>query len=661
MSPCGRAPPSSLTSVLGPDGVLPRLRALLAEAAGAAVAAVVVMVVHLRLWRAPWRAPWSIDGDASFYLMVVRSLERHGWYLDNPNLGWPFGQTVHDLPQGVDNLHLVVLRVLAALTPTPAAAINLFYVLTFAGTAFVAHLVLRRLGVGRLVSGIGAVVYTIAPYHWIRGETHLLLSGYELVPVGILLALAVLRDPVPLFRASGGSSGRGRLDLRSARTWWMLAACAGLASTGAYYFVFSMMLIAVAGVARAVGTGRWRPLAAAAGLIVAGGLVFAVNVSPTLLYQASHGANEVVAGRRPGETYLYGLKISQLFIPRQGHRVAKLAAFSDRSQGRGGLLAAFESESGQQLGLFAATGVALALVALTCRVAIGGARRRAAADDDERMTVVVQLGLFSVLCMIVGAMGGLSYIISSVGLRDIRSWNRISIVIAFCGVVVSCYVLDALMGWCRTRVGAGTGRAGVGRIVALAVAVVVGGVAYLDQAGQDLPDYAAVKARDAALGGFFGAVHQTLGDGAAVYMLPYNGFPETPARQRMGAYDQSVGYIYEPRLKYSWGYMRGRHPDYPYALAEQPGEQWLTAVAAVGFTGLTFDRFGYTDEQRTAQEADLQRLVGVPVAVSKDDRYLFYDLRAFAATMRSQLGDAGVIQRAAQTLALVPQNPPPGG
>ena len=133
MSPCGRAPPSSLTSVLGPDGVLPRLRALLAEAAGAAVAAVVVMVVHLRLWRAPWRAPWSIDGDASFYLMVVRSLERHGWYLDNPNLGWPFGQTVHDLPQGVDNLHLVVLRVLAALTPTPAAAINLFYVLTFAG------------------------------------------------------------------------------------------------------------------------------------------------------------------------------------------------------------------------------------------------------------------------------------------------------------------------------------------------------------------------------------------------------------------------------------------------------------------------------------------------------------------------------------------------
>jgi phosphoglycerol transferase len=350
------------------------------------------------------------------------------------------------------------------------------------------------------------------------------------------------------------------------------------------------------------------------------------------------------------------LKISQLFIPRQGHRVAKLAAFSDRSQGRGGLLAAFESESGQQLGLFGAFGVATAMVALTCRVAANGRRRWLDRDD---VTTTVHLGLLSVLCMVVGAMGGLSYIISSAGLRDIRSWNRISIVIAFCGVVVSSLVLERLIDACRARWRAS--RPWLAKAAPAVLVVAVAGVAYLDQAGRDLPDYAAVEAKDASLSRFFGGVHHTLGDGAAVYMLPYNGFPETPSRQRMGPYDQAAGFIYEPRLNYSWGFMRGRHPDYPYALAEQPAEEWLTSVAAVGFTGVTLDRFGYTDDERAARESELTALVGPAASLSADGRYAFYDLRAYAVAVRQRLGDAALRERARQTLALVPKNPPPGG
>ena len=177
-----------------------RWRTIVGEAVVVAVATVAVVAVHLRLWRAAWREPWVRGGDADFYLMLARSLEKHGSYLHNSNLGWPFGQDLADLPHGSDNLHLLALRFFAVVTGGPASAVNVFFIATFAAVAFTSHLVLRKLGFSRFASGAGAFVYAFAPYHFLRGEGHLLLSGYEMVPIGVLLALMLFEEPLPLLR-----------------------------------------------------------------------------------------------------------------------------------------------------------------------------------------------------------------------------------------------------------------------------------------------------------------------------------------------------------------------------------------------------------------------------------------------------------------------------
>ncbi len=158
--------------------------------------------------------------------------------------------------------------------------------------AFTSHVVLRKLGLSRVASGVGAFVYAFAPYHFLRGEGHLLLSGYEMMPIGILLALALFEEPVPLLR----SMGRG-LDLRARRTWLVVVAAILLASTGPYYFVFSMMLIAIAAVFHALNGGRWRPILSAALIIAVGVAAFAINVSPSLL---NDSGTEATRGWRSG-------------------------------------------------------------------------------------------------------------------------------------------------------------------------------------------------------------------------------------------------------------------------------------------------------------------------------------------------------------------------
>ncbi|MEP7113033.1 MAG: hypothetical protein ABI862_07195 [Ilumatobacteraceae bacterium] len=616
----------------------PRWRTLVGEAIVVAAATVAIVAIHLRLWRAAWREPWVRGSDADFYLMLARGLGQHGSYLHNANLGWPFGQDLADLPHGSDNLHLLALRLFAVLTGGPGAAVNAFFIATFAAVAFTSHLVLRRLGFSRLASGVGAFVYAFAPYHFLRGEGHLLLSGYELVPVGVLLALELLDEPLPLLRADG----RRGVDLRSRRTWLVVVAAIALASTGPYYFVFSMMLVGLAAGFHAVSGGRWRPVAASAIIIAIGVAAFAVNVSPSLLNDLEHGRNTAVAQRSPFETETYGLKIFQLFVPREGHRIDVLSRASNKTLGTE---AFFQSESGQQLGLLGALSLVAMLIIAGRRLA---SRRRDSWLGDADEQLISRLTLFALCCILIGASGGISFLVSAVGLREIRAWNRISIVIAWCAVVVLVMAIDRGGSWLRRR---WASRSRHARFAPAAVAVLVVIVAFVDQGGNDAPAYPAIHAKYSSDSNFFAAVHDRLGAGAAVFNLPYQPFPEAPPRGQIGEFDEAVGFIFQPTLNWSFGSMRGRHPDYPKVLETQPTTEWMTSIAAIGFTGVVLDRAGYTDAERANEESEIAELAG-PLLVSADGRYSFYDLRAFATSVRAELGDAGTKARAAEALAL---------
>ncbi len=589
----------------------PRVRVLVAEATAVAVGTVALVALHLRLWRATWSVPWVADGDATFYLMVVRALGDGRGYLVNDQLGFPFGQRLHDLPQGVDHANWLVLRVLAALTESPGSAVNAFYVLSFATVAAVAHVAFRLMGVRRATAAVGALLYAVAPFHFARNEVHLLLGSYALVPVAVLLVLGVL-----------GLEERPRW--REARTAWACAAMAGLASTGAYYLAFTLLLLTLAGVTAAVVRRRWMPLGAAAVLVAVGAVVFALNVAPTLVELATGGANPGVAVRTPGETELYGLRISQLYSPRLDHRIGPLADLA--AEARGDVV---PSENGQQLGLVAAVGLSVVVVALL--LAAAGARVAAL----ER-----RLGLIAVASVLVASVSGFSYLISAVGIREIRSWNRISILLAFVGLLATLRLLERGLTRLATRVGRPAGP------VVLAGAVMVGLLGWFDQTSPaDVPAYAAAEARWSTDAAFFAAVRGRVGDGAALLFAPHLPFPEVPNRGGVGPYDGAIGYVHEPSLRWTWGFMRGRHPEWPCALAAAPPDEQARRARAVGLSGVVVDRRG--DRTPGEVEAPWRTALGPPVLESADGRYALFDLRAVAVG-----DDASVV--AAATLALEP-------
>lgn len=658
-----------------PDVRTPGRTRLAVDAALVALASLAALFVVWHLWDADWNVPFVYlrpDGgpltyspDATFYLMLAKGSIRHGWFLSNPALGWPVGQALHEFPQGLDHLNLVVLQVFAWITGSPGAAVNLLFLSTFVGIPVSAFLVGRRLGLSRLAGGVVAVLYTFVPYHFARGTAHVFLSCYWLVPVAALLLVEVC-SPAPPFTVDaapgGGPAGRTwRVSLRNRSSGWWLLACAGLASTGSYYAAITMVLLVGVAVVDVVARRRGR-VAASAGLALAAiVVVILVNLVPTFVYWAQHGRNPDLVARGPSETEVNGLKISQLVLPVEGHRIGFLAeAEADSLR-----FSPIPAERGQNLGAIGAVGFVAVLGAL-----LVGARRRAGVPPDARGAdaapatgppgarpstppgdVLRIFGVATVVAVVVAAVSGLSLVLSGLGIKEIRSWNRVSIFIAFFALVAVGFGIDRV----RRRYAA---RRWVRPLTVLGCTLLVV-VGVLDQVSPaTVPDYAGNRRTFASDRSFFTRVERTLPRGSAVFTLPYLFFPESGTVGGIGPYETVRGYLHTDDLNWSWGGVIGTDADWVAATSALPEAEMLDRVTAVGFRGLVFDRRGTLPDDRLAgREPALRAELGPPAFESPDGTLAFWDLRAWADDARGRLGPAG--WRALRAAALADRVPDP--
>src|SRR2546430_4361319 len=410
---------------------------------------------------------------------------------------------------------------------------NVYYLLTFVAVSLAAWFVPRRLGVPRLVAAVVAILSSFLPYHSARGEAPLLLSGYFMVPIATLLILQVLSDDPPFTSRRDSPEPRWRLALWSRRAVPWFLACAALGSTGPYYAFFAVLLLTVAVGVDLVARRSWRRAAsgaAAAGVIL---VVLLLNLSPSFVYWASHGLNEKAIPRGISETEVNGLRISQLVMPRIDHRIG---AFADAQRKSDRFSPVATSERGQQLGLVGALGFVGLLVFTLSRLL----RRR---NDHEsrgppplgtRAEIGKRLGLLTIVAVVIATVSGIALIISALGVRYIRSYNRISVFIAFFALIAVAFALD----WVVARVPRWHGRA----VVAATVCVAVLAVGVFDQTSSaDAPDYKALERAWNSDDVFIHGIQRDLGKGAAAVAVPDGVFPPAGAVGRAGPADPAGG------------------------------------------------------------------------------------------------------------------------
>jgi phosphoglycerol transferase len=559
----------------------------------AAVLALGAAVVFLKLWEADLGIPFDYSGDTVLNLTLVKTVMEHAWYLHNPDLGAPHGQDLYDYPvASADTLNLIFFRLGGLVADNAASVMNVFYVLTFPLTAVTAFIVLRRLPVSRGIALVCALLYTLLPYHFLRGEVHLFLAAYYAVPIGAYLMIAVFRGD-RLF-------GRWRPTLVTAALCAVVAAASG----SFYYSAFTVLLVAFAALLRFVAQRERETLVAGGGIVALILAVSLIQLAPTIVYRIDHGTNDQVAKRYWFESEVYGLKLTNLLLPVDHHRI--------------GALARRKAEYGQQIPQTEGQVATLGVVASAGFLWLIGVALAACVGVGRRYSLGLHGGLaaLTVVSVLFATTGGFSTLLGVVW-PQIRSWNRISIFIAFFSLAAVALLLETLRGALERR-----------RLPALVFPAALAAVLAVGVFDQTTPAY--IPAYDALRSAYrndqqlVASLEDQLPAGASVVELPYEPFPE-PALGGRAPYDPAKPYLHSHDLRWSWGAMRGRPEDWAATIAGKPAAQVVPAARQAGFSGILLDRIAYGPAAASV-EADFGKVLGSEPEPSEDGRYVFFPL-----------------------------------
>jgi phosphoglycerol transferase len=593
---------------------LPRALPAYVAAVGLCLA---LMFWLLHLGQADLTLPLSYQGDSLYYEMLVQTTVETGWYLHNDRLGAPDGLDMNDFPMS-DGLNFGLIKVISWFTANPILAFNLFYLLTFPLTTLTSLFVFRRLGCAPGPSLLGSLLFTFLPFHLFR-VCQLFLASYFLVPLMVLVILWVERGTPAVAEADP----QRRFGRRGGRLLAGVAICALIGSAGVYFAFFGCFFLVIAGL-RSAWRQRSPAALAPAGIFVAA-IVLAglANTASYLTYRAEHGANHQSVLRSPVGAELYGLKVSQLILPVTNHRVAPLARGRDLFNRKMPLVT---ENSDSSLGILGSLGFLVLIAILFVRR--GAARDSSQGTGNEASLLVGQghsttaaptllesLSILNLSALLLGAVGGFGFFVC-LALPEIRSFNRISVYVAFLSILAMVLVLQAFQRrFLRSWKGRWLFRGALGAMLILGV---------LDQVPSPLPfaDPEPIR-QDAA---FIQRIEQELPEGALVFQLPFVAFPENPPVERMRDYDHLRAYMHSRTLRWSYPTMRGRPGhDWQKAVAAMPADQLVPTLIQAGFQGIYIDRYGYADGAAQL-EADLGRRLSCPPLVSRDGRLAFFQL-----------------------------------
>lgn len=581
------------------------------------------LIYALRLWQVDFSLPLRYQNDGLQFSAIIKNTLETGFYLHNPHLGAPFGAEYYDFPMA-DGVSFLLIHLFGLFTTSFATVYTLTYLAGFLLAGLAAFLVLRRMRLDFLLALTGATLYACLPFYFLRIEHLFLVTSYYIAPIIVWAALRILTDQPPFFTATG--------RFRPLNPRWLIAAVLAGAS-GAYFAFFGVMLVALAALIHLITTRSGRGVASSAlfiSLLVSSTLL---NLAPNLNYHRQHGPNVQVAQRAPAESEVFGLRITQLLLPHPHHRADLLRRLTENYNRTAPLIT---ENATAALGLIGAAGFLLLILALL---------------TSNRLTpglpYLRELSILNVSMVLYGTIGGFATVFALLVHPQIRSVNRISLLIGFAALAAVLLLAQALHDRWRTR------SPHTGPVLALLLL----GFGLWDQLSPYwAPDQRAIAAEFAQDAAFVRALEQRVGPTALIYQLPYTAYPETPVHYQEGPYALLRGYLHADHLRWSYGGITGRTGDTVLKkLSALPLRQQLDLLIEAGFGGIYIERRAYPDHGQ-ALEQSLCQMLSDPPLISTNGHLAFYPLPAAGSATAPEV----VAHRAQQVLqtTLLPPLPP---
>jgi len=579
----------------------------LIEYVAPAVLCIGIIIWSLKLYNTDLHIPLLYWGDALYFYALTKTIIENGWVWQNNNLGVPYGLENFDYP-GFSILDCLGIKFLSFTSSNPIFVENIYYLLTYPLTTLTSMVVFRQFNIKYAYSVLGSMLFTFMPYHFLRGVAHFNLSPYYIIPLMIMVLLWIYFNEFASLKSDNIFALNRILLDRKLLASAVICVFSGLVFIY-YSYIFCLFLL-LTGVLSSAKSWRKGPIFISFLLIMIVSATVILNFTPVLLYHYQKGPNpEDVGFRNPADTEVFGLKIIQLLLPINGHRIP---IFSRITQYYDNTAPLVNENSFSSLGIIAGLGFIISIVFVFLRSY--GILDKLNYD----LAILNDLGILNLFSILFATIGGFSTIIAYSILPQFRAINRISIFIAFFSVFSILVILNYISKLHNINRSA----------YLIAGLLLVFGI--LDQTSNSLvPSYFSIKEEYMSDDSFVKKIEATMPEDAMIFQLPYVPYPQYPPVNKLTEYSLFKGYLHSDDLRWSYGAMQGREGDQLYRLiSSMPLREMVEALALEGFEGIYIDSFGYPDSG-TELISNLSEILKMNPLVSENRRLYFFDMKEY--------------------------------
>lgn len=573
-----------------------------------------LLILVMRLWNIDLFVPLSYSGDSQLNGMCIKGIIDNGWFLSNKYIGMPTGLYMQDFPFP-NNLDCGLIKLISYFTKSYGLTLNIFYLLTFPLTTFTSMLVFRQFKVSYSSSIFGSLIYAFISYHFFRGENHLFLSTYYLVPLAVMVILWTYEDNTIIFGKDG------KLNIFNSRFLISAFICIFMGLSFVYYAFFSCYFLMVFGVILFLSRKDIKSLITPVFFVGLITLSTIVSALPTLIYQQKMGPNLAIYARSPQDAELYGLKIIQLFLPTPGHRVQFFNNITSKYASTAPLC---NENLTASLGIIGSIGCIFLLFWIFYRVTNNCTK---SFELEQKFNALSVLNLSAIL---LGTIGGFSSIFYYFVNSQIRGYNRISIFIAFFSIFTIVMLLDTAGDKFKKNMSLKV------FYCSFLILLLFGGI--LDQTTPSImKSYSSNGKEFYNDENFIKEIEATMPQNAMIFQLPYISFPEYPPQNKMKDYDHFKGYLHSNSLRWSYGAMKGREADYwQKSVSCKPPEEMVEILSLAGFSGIYVDSYGYSDSG-SKLISNFSKTLMIDPLKSENGRLYFFDMTLYNNQLKSRL------------------------
>lgn len=573
------------------------------------IIALILAFYYLKVWYFPWEKPETIvgfnNGDTLLYSMAYKNMINSGSLWRGQQLGAPFNFTLYDFPNMANLVVNIPIFLFGKIFNNTITSMFIVIVLAFPMTATFSYYAIRQFKVKYSIAMIGAITYAFIPFKFMRMWQHVSLgNSLMVIPISVVLLYWLYEDKELLVWKSD------ILKYKRNILAMIFIIIIGVGDT--YYTYFFCFFVVVVTLINLLDSKEWR-LTIKKSLTIIFVAIFSMimNLLPSILNSMSGLATAEPPIRGPNEAEIYGLKLTHLLMPSN----TGVNFLDSLFNGYVTTTSNNNENTSAFLGIFGVLGFIILLVVLFSNHVF-----------KEREEQIKFLSRLNIAAFLLASMGGFSYLVSRFIYSQIRGYNRISVFIAFFGVLAFCIVISMLLENINKSI--------YKRIITVCL-IVMGLISTVfngeTKASITTGNIYKYTENNNYIYDFIKKVEAQVSENAMIYEMPYYKFPESPPQNNMGDYVLSIPYMYSNNnLRWSYGSYKGTNGDlWHRAIANLPIEQRIMRLSYAGFEGIYIDSTAYKQNELQELLTKLDDILGCTPIISSNNNMYFYSMKKY--------------------------------